>query len=149
MSYSQLIQNYIDASYAYPPNLADPCERCPKIIFSTPSACPPRPPVCVPVCQPCQPCPPPCPPPCCDKKKKCSKKCSKKKCSKKDKNIRIPYNNPCGPPIEIATCPTQCVPTVPVCPPPPPPPCNPCEHPWIKGWPWITQSWSGNIYNQI
>lgn len=36
MSYKKLIQNYIDESYRYPPNLADQCNGCQSILMPDP-----------------------------------------------------------------------------------------------------------------
>ena len=36
MSYSELIQNYINVSYTYPPNLADQCKPCQKVLLPNP-----------------------------------------------------------------------------------------------------------------
>lgn len=77
MSYERLIQNYIKASYNYPPNLADQCDGCPQIIYPNCNPCVP--------CEPCEPCEPPCidlcgPSPC----EPCAIPC-----------------NPCGPPRQF------------------------------------------------
>lgn len=36
MTYQQIMQNYINAAYKYPPNLADPCHINNNVIFATP-----------------------------------------------------------------------------------------------------------------
>lgn len=179
MTYRQLITNYVNANYTYPPNLAEPCQRLPSIVYSpyppvsislpltAPAPpCLPQNPVCLPSVTPTCPtlqtvcqsacvnecCVPSCGPPSCPKpcnKKSSKSKCSCRKCRRKYKSkskVCASYPDPCNPggcvSVSVNTCPAP-----PPCP-PPCPPCpqyNPCEQPWIKGWPWITRSWAGNM----
>jgi len=162
MSYQQLIQNYIDASWRTPPNLADPCNCCSQVILPTCNPCNPGtavvsgytvPGPCIPMDPCCAPCAPPCGRVCetrcktkceknrCKKSKcKCRKK-SKCKCKKKSKCCET-FCESC---VEISIEPyvSECIP----CCPPPPPPATPCDQPWVNGWPWITQSWFGQYYS--
>lgn len=166
MTYYQLLQNYLNVSYTYPPNSANQCGPCPQIVQ--------------PLC---------CPQPCCQLGS-CSASiqyapvCYEKKCKKKCKCIDCCEEEICEEPcyqtcVEIDPCcygsqmrkkkvkkckkkkvkPCQCATCLP--PPPCPLPCgpspccpqpcgpNPCCDPNgancnpIKGWPWITQTWGG------
>lgn len=153
MTYRQLIQNYLDASYMYPPNTANQCGPCPQIVQPVYDPC--TFPTYYVACTGAEPCEEE--KPCSCKKKKprddgCIEidicyvqqtKCSCKKkspCSCKKKPACSCKKKPKCPPPRPNPCCSPC--TKPCCPPPCPPPCNdPCNP--IKGWPWITQTWGG------
>lgn len=171
MSYSALIQNYINGKYTRPPNWADPCDNCgPFPYLPLPMPCDPCCPAPCGPCgpAPCGPCgPAPCGPmPCgqafeeecsCNKKKSCScknkKKCScksKKSCSCKRKNkskskcINVAYKNPINPCGGCSFNIAPCYEPAPCV--IPSTPCDPCAQPWAQYWPWVIRSWGTCAY---
>ena len=156
MTYRQLIQPYINDMYLYPPNTADSC-KCPLILQPPPEPTIAYEYVCYDQC-----CEKPCEKPCEKEKKCCCKeekpkcccKCEKKPkcCCKKKKKCCCKEEKPkCEkkkcPPEQV--CEGYCFQYCPPCSYNNPwSPCSstdPCRTPWIRGWPWITQSW-GNPY---